>query len=203
MAGNGPAPKDSDQRARRNVTFAMTKLPAEGRQGPAPKWPLIDDIQMRAQVKTGQARIREVLKELDDCSDGRSRNRLNRELGRLQEYIAVLREKLRAQRRLEIGMWRDMWATPQAVQWELLGWSRDVATYVRHKVLGELGDLASAKEARLWSDRLGLNPTAMLRLRWQVEHGVAASERKAERQPASRDRYPDLRVVGGAETDAA
>jgi hypothetical protein len=27
------------------------------------------------------------------------------------------------------------------VQWERLGWTRDVAQYVRHKVIGELGDL--------------------------------------------------------------
>lgn len=37
----GPAPKPADQRVRRNAPMANTvKLPAEGRKGAAPKWPL-------------------------------------------------------------------------------------------------------------------------------------------------------------------
>ena len=51
---------------------------------------------------------------------------------------------------------------------ERLGWLRDVAQYTRHKVMAELGDMDSAREARQWSDRLGLSPMSMLRLRWQI-----------------------------------
>ena len=40
MGGMGPPPKSSDQRRRRNATVAMTRLPAEGRKGEAPEWPL-------------------------------------------------------------------------------------------------------------------------------------------------------------------
>lgn len=41
MAGNGPAPKDPAQRRRRNSTgTSKTLLPAEGRKGAAPRWPL-------------------------------------------------------------------------------------------------------------------------------------------------------------------
>ena|SRR5882757_3182996 len=36
----GPAPKPDNQRRRRNATVAMTRLPAEGRQGDPPRWPL-------------------------------------------------------------------------------------------------------------------------------------------------------------------
>ena len=36
----GPAPKADAQRRRRNATVAMTKLPAGGRKGRAPAWPL-------------------------------------------------------------------------------------------------------------------------------------------------------------------
>lgn len=42
MGLSGPAPKPDGQRARRNATFAMTHLPASGRQGPPPKWPFIE-----------------------------------------------------------------------------------------------------------------------------------------------------------------
>ena len=37
----GPAPKPADTRRRRNAPLANTlRLPPEGRQGPAPEWPL-------------------------------------------------------------------------------------------------------------------------------------------------------------------
>lgn len=40
MAGMGPPPKPAGQRRRTNTTVAMTQLPAEGRQGDPPAWPL-------------------------------------------------------------------------------------------------------------------------------------------------------------------
>lgn len=41
MAGTGPAPKPVEQRRRRNAPIANTvKLPAEGRSGEPPTWPL-------------------------------------------------------------------------------------------------------------------------------------------------------------------
>lgn len=41
MGTRGPAPKPNDQRRRRNAPTANTqKLPAEGRKGDAPRWPL-------------------------------------------------------------------------------------------------------------------------------------------------------------------
>jgi len=178
MAGQGPVPKDPATRVRRNTAPGMTRLPADGRKGAVPKWPLIDDVRLKAQLAMGRAGIKRLLSEIDGCTDARTRNRLNRELGQAQRIVAELAEKVKHQRRLETALWRDLWATPQACQWELLGWTRDVATYVRHKILGELGDLNSAKEARQWSDRLGLNPAAMLRLRWTI--GPAEAEPAVE-----------------------
>jgi hypothetical protein len=71
-----------------------------------------------------------------------------------------------------------------------------VAQYVRHKVLGELGDINDAKEARQWSDRLGLSPMSMLRLRWGIDAPDAAAEPGAKGSRESRQaRYGDLRVV--------
>lgn len=43
MAGMGPPPKAEGERRRRNPTIAMTRLPAEGRQGETPPWPLAED----------------------------------------------------------------------------------------------------------------------------------------------------------------
>lgn len=68
----------------------------------------------------------------------------------------------------ELAVWRDVWRTPQACAWDRLGWTSEVALYVRLMVGAEHGDLKMAGEARQWSDRLGLNPAAMLRNRWRV-----------------------------------
>lgn len=40
MAGMGPPPKAASARRRTNATIAMTRLPAEGRTGDPPRWPL-------------------------------------------------------------------------------------------------------------------------------------------------------------------
>lgn len=102
----------------------------------------------------------------------------------------------------ELQRWELVWRTPQAAAWARLGWADDVAVYVRLMSLVELGDVKQAGEARQWSDRLGLNPAAMLRNRWRVSadqvavhresRGVAPSELGPRR--SSRDR---LRAVPG------
>lgn len=161
MAGMGPAPKPAGQRRRRNATVAMTKLPAHGREGKPPKFPL-----ELAKGKTGG--------------------------------------ETKVLRRLERTLWAELWATPQAAAWEQLGYTREVAQYVRWKVRGELGDLDAAKEARQLSDRLGLTPLAMLRLRWEIatdELGERRSEQEGDGDPAPAGR-PRLQVVDPALVDA-
>jgi hypothetical protein len=138
MAGMGPPPKAADQRARRNASVAMTALPAGGRQGDPPPWPLPN-------------------------------------LG--GDVTDVVHEH-------EVTLWAELWATPQAVQWERLRWTREVAQYVRWKALAEFGSLDAGKEARQLADRLGLSPLSLLRLRWEI---IGAPEVEAQ-VPASRGR---------------
>ena len=45
-------------------------------------------------------------------------------------------------------------------------------------------DLDHAKEARQWSDRLGLNPSAMLRNRWRIAPDQVTEARTAKVAPA-------------------
>lgn len=69
----------------------------------------------------------------------------------------------------ELDAWRRVWRTPHAAAWISLGWTDEVAVYVRLLVVGRLtADPRLLAEARQWSDRLGLNPAAMLRNRWRV-----------------------------------
>lgn len=196
MGGVGPAPKDPDQRARRNATVAMTRLPADGRPGRAPKWPLIPDIVTKARQDVWAAKVDGLQCRLEELeADGQSTWNVEKRLDHAREQLAILTLRLKEQRALEAKLWRELWRTPAAVEWERLGWTRDVALFVRHHVLAELGELDAAKEARQWSDRLGLSPLAMLRLRWSIEQTEKSATSPRRRGRAS-SRHAGLRVVG-------
>ena len=101
----------------------------------------------------------------------------------------------------ELEVWAAIWRTPQAEAWHRNGWGHDAALYVRYLVLGEAGSLDSAKEARMWSDRLGLNPAAMLKNRWRVRPDEVSEQRKTKASPATKARrrlkVADDAVAGG------
>jgi hypothetical protein len=201
MAGMGPPPKPAQQRQRRNPTVAMVQLPAEGRRRRAPNWPLFPDVVLTARRDVAAAKV-ERLQETRAALEaaGLPVGQIEQRLDLAMEQQFILEAQLREARKLEAVLWRDLWRLPQAVQWERLGWTRDVAQYVRHKVLAELGDLDAAKEARQWSDRLGLSPLSMLRLRWEVVRDETAAKRReraaaADPAPAAGDGFAALRAV--------
>src|SRR5262249_35851420 len=70
----------------------------------------------------------------------------------------------------EKAAWPQLWATPQAVAWEQLGWTRTVARYCRLMVDSELpgAPVTLLGEVRQLEDRLGLTPMSMRRLMWQI-----------------------------------
>lgn len=113
--------------ARRNARSGPLKLPAEGRSGAPPAWPLAGE----------------------PSAD-------------------------------EAEAWRGLWATPQAVAWERLGWTRTVARYCRVMVEAEARN-APAKallEARQFEDRLGLTPKAMRMLLWEITSDEVEEKRR-------------------------
>jgi len=195
MAGMGPPPKHPSQRRRTNPSVALTQLPAEGRAGKrAPNWPLIPDITVAVRRDLALGKVQKLRDDLNEAEDmGKPTGLIERRLDAALETAAICERQLAEQRKLEAILWRDLWRTPQAVQWERLEWTRDVAQYVRHKVLGELGDMESAKEARQWSDRLGLTSLAMLRLRWEVVTDELGEARDAAKAPVTA--RPRLRAV--------
>lgn len=161
MAGMGPPPKPAGQRRRTNATIAMTQLPAEGRKGPAPKYPLPPVVVHDDEGGSEMAREREA------------------------------------------DLWESLWATPQAVMWERTHSTLTVARFVRFSVLAEAGDVKAATEARQLEDRLGLNPQAMLRLRWEMSADEVAEQRQERtsrvkaRTPRQRLRVVDSEAAGG------
>lgn len=205
MAGMGPAPKPAQRRARRNATPASAVLPAAGRDGKVPTWPLRPNLKLQAAYESA-VRQRDRVEELLQTDPTGA---LVQELANLDERVTLLDGQIKECGRAERAMWRQLWVTPQSVEWERLGWTREVAQYVRWKVLGELGDLNAAKEARQLADRLGLTPLAMRRLGWQVDgerFPTLAAPAPQSPRPASpggaRARYSKLRVVQPGETAA-
>lgn len=183
MAGMGPPPKPAGTRARRNAAPLTTTLPASGRGGKkAPDWPLRADAQAARAKLTAEMRAERLQRERNETSDRRKIGRIEKQLDEALAEAAVIEQEIAEQAQSEMSLWNELWTTPQSVMWEKFGWYREVATYVRWQIRNELGDLDAAKEARQWSDRLGLNPMAMLRLRWQVEQTNEAEERGKERR---------------------
>jgi hypothetical protein len=80
----------------------------------------------------------------------------------------------------EAMAWRQLWATPQAVEWERLGWTRVVARYCRTLVAAERLDKDCMAEARQLEDRLGLTPKSMRMLLWEIVTDEVA-EKRAEK----------------------
>ena len=135
------APKENP--VRRNARVGPLMLPAEGRKGAAPRWPLA----------------------AHDDSEWSKRER---------------------------SIWLELWKTPQAIEWERLGWVRIVARYARTLVGAEGLNKDCMSEARQLEDRLGLTPRAMRMLLWQVV-ADEVGERREERTTSARGR---IKAVG-------
>lgn len=93
-------------------------------------------------------------------------------------------------------VWAELWASPQAAAWEMLGAIEyEVAEYV----LALTSTNANAQtERRQLSDRLGLNPLALRRLGWELARDDVAEMREGTVVLAatpSENRFASLRAV--------
>lgn len=163
---------------RRNARVGVVMLDPKGRKGKPPAWPLPDDPSLTARIEFLSDEIAEL--EERELEQGELSRTDATKWARKREALRVAEHRRDAVRSNETALWDELWGTPQAIEWERQGWTREVAQYVRWKSRAELGDLNAGREARMLSDRLGLNPKAMRALMWQVG-GVAAAP-KAKRQ---------------------
>lgn len=198
MAGMGPPPKDPARRARRNTGPSIIRLPAAGRQGKPPRWPLPANIRLTSALASAKANLTTIEERVLTEPDGG----VLRELARVEERVALLQAQLTQTKRMESALWRELWKLPQAVMWERLVYTREVAQYVRWACLGQVGEMDAAREARQLADRLGLTPMSMLRLRWEVQDDQDEAAHPAAATPgaAARSRYGHLRVAMPDET---
>lgn len=171
---SGPPP--NPQARRRNTRPARLQLPAEGRTGSTPPWPLLPDLNLKVRLQMAE----DIVEELS--AEPELKPAEKRKLDNARRAVIELTYKIENVAAAEIALWEELWATPQSVAWERLHYKREVAQYVRWKVYAEWGDLDAAKEARQLSDRLGLTPMAMLRLQWDVVADETAERRQESRQ---------------------
>jgi hypothetical protein len=142
----------------------MTRLPAEGRKGAPPAWPLQPNLRLTSALRSAVGRKG----KLEAKAEREPTPELERQIEIIEDGIAMLQAQIEASVLAELSIWFKLWRTPQAVMWERLEWTHDVALYARWQALGEGGELNAAKEARQLGDRLGLTPLALLRLRWEI-----------------------------------
>lgn len=184
-----PGPPSNPNASRRNVRVGPVRLPSSGRTGRAPRWPLPVNPRLVAKIEIEHEAIAE-LEERELENDGLTGPESAR-LTRARQRLKIAEVTARQVDLTEKALWRDLWKTPHAVQWELLGWTREVAQYVRWKAAAECGDLDAGKEARQYADRLGLNPKAMRMLMWTIaddEITEARKDREADKAAQSRRR---------------
>ncbi|MET9479869.1 hypothetical protein [Streptomyces sp. NPDC006638] len=172
--------------------MAMVELPAAGREGAPPPWPLLADIVLSTQRDSVQRLSDDLELALQEPTlTGRARTAAQRKADAARQEAVILTAQLAAQERVEAELWSQLWVLPQAVEWERAAWTREVAQYVRWKARAEQGDLDASKEARQMADRLGLSPLAMLRLRWKVTAEDAEDRGARPRRRAAPARRPD------------
>jgi hypothetical protein len=144
-------------------------LPAAGRKGKVPKWPLLPDLDLTVRLQAAE-HVVEQLSVADTLLSAEKRK-----LDNAKRLVIELTYKIENVDSAEKALWAELWKTPQAVAWDRLGYTREVAQYCRFKVYAEWGSLDAAKESRQLSDRLGLSPLAMLRLQWQIADDAAVA----------------------------
>lgn len=168
---SGPPPKDPDQRVRRNKTPGLNQLPAGGRTGPIPTFPLGPDLHTLAKLRVAESKVEALeMKRAEGMKVSESTMTV------AEEKVATLLLVVEGQSERELALWEKLWRTPQAVEWQASGWLEEVALYTRWMVLAASGDLDAGKEARQYADRLGLTPLAMARLRWTVAFDEAPQQ---------------------------
>lgn len=152
---SGPAPDPQALRRDRADDAGWTTLPAEGRPGRAPKWPLLG-------------------------ADAHSIVVSDDESGLVTEIVPAHAHE---RHKREIALWRAEWKRPQAVQWEANGQETEVAMYVRALAAAERGDAPTAVRTlvKQHQEALGISLPGLQRNRWRI--AKAATQETAAAAP--------------------
>jgi hypothetical protein len=187
-------------RARRNDPKKdFTSLPAEGRSGKAPAWPLRPDVKMTAEHQLALDRVASLQVEVEGAEDGRTKGRLRRNLAAAELTAATLALQIEQATDAERELWAELWSTPQATMWEAsAAFARMLAQFVRWNIKAEQGDLKAAAEARARYQDFGLTPKTLTALKVEIERADEAETRGSQRRAAKAPAAPS---AGGDRPD--
>ena len=178
-ARSGP-PKDPDALRRDRKSDAKWKtLPAAGREGPPPEWPL-----------SGKAAHIPALTPswIQQVEDEDEKQRL---LDQVESEASALFSR-------ELEIWAGEWRRPQAVEWERNGQALEVALYVRALVGAEAPNAKVTLRTlvKQHQEALGLSLPGLARNLWKIEEvdGDAEAERTEPKAKAARSRF---KVIDG------
>ena len=139
---SGPAPVEGSARSDARG-YSLQALPAEGYDGPVPRFPL-----PKRQVWVAYRSDGDVFRERDSAGEGAVEAR-------------------------ELELWEWVWRTPQACAWALPSeaWRvQTVARWVRQAVLCESHEAKAADHAQLhrYADQVGLTTAGLREMGWKV-----------------------------------
>jgi hypothetical protein len=178
-ARSGPPPDPDALRRDRKSDPKWITLPAEGRDGPTPEWPL-----------SGRAAHIPALTPagIQQIKDEEQKQRL---LDQIESEASA-----RFSRELEI--WASEWRRPQAVKWERNGQELEVALYVRALVAAEAPDAKVTLRTlvKQQQEALGLSLPGLARNHWKIE-GAEGDQELSRAEPKAKAARSRFKVIDG------
>jgi hypothetical protein len=180
-ATSGPSPDPEALRRDRKSDPKWIDLPAEGRVGPPPEWPL-----------TGKAAHIPALTPswLREVEDEEKKQLI---LDQIESEASALFSR-------EIELWTEEWRRPQAVKWEQNGQEVEVALYVRALVAAETPNAKVTLRTlvKQQQEALGLSLPGLARNHWRVED--TAELRADPVEPKAKAAKSRFKVIDGDKT---
>lgn len=179
-ARSGPA-KDPDALRRDRKDDARWKLlPAEGRKGPTPDWPLSGVA----------AHILDLtppwISEVEDED-------------KKQQLLDQIESEASARFAREVEIWKREWRRPQAVEWERNGQELEVALYVRSLVAAEAPNskVTLRTLVKQQQEALGLSLPGLARNHWRIGKADDAEGVESRTAPKAKKARSRFTVIDG------
>lgn len=196
-ARSGPAP-DPNALNRERDKGEWKVLPREGRPGPPPDWPLPPDVRAQAQLEHTERQAVEVRDQWANA-DSRKAASLAKKLERLEGALAAMRAVMAQRDEMELALWAELWAMPQALVWQRQSQQWEVALYCRRMIEAQERDSAVnlSTLVRQMADSLGLTTPGLRSNRWTIEADPASTSEASQPAPARSKARDRLKVVPG------
>lgn len=177
-----------------------TRLPASGRSGDVPEWPLPPDVTTEAELEIARKRAQTLRDDWMEA-DGRQAAGLAKKLDKAERDVAVLEARAKHAAAQELEMWQRLWRTPQALVWAADGVEDMVAMYVRTFIEASApGAAANMRQlAKQYAEALLLSVQALHAARYVIveDDGTPTADAPATAAATGTDTPAPRRRRGG------